>query len=347
MHRISIIDISRRWLSWQSGNVVRLLILPFTNRPWRPLQSLSAPSMSSLLNSLQLPIEVWERVIDHLPNKSWAMYSSGHRDLRACCLTCRAWVTRCRVHLFRVVVLRTSTDFHGIRRFLNASPVLWDRVEMLIIRVSPQNDDVASQSWLPLVPIHLARIIRSLKWLNLDGVDLTAVHPRFYQTYSLFQSVEHLALENVKYSQYSQLSRFVSTTSAQKVYLWNFTYVDTSNSGIVSPAGRLFIQSPILSDVSVSLSWDTLGELIRSWRFQLASENGLHIKFYAHSWTVEDGFQDLHAEVLCHISDLFARYCSLPSRSPFTVSSSFTPHDGDTVTLKRGAYQSLASREFS
>lgn len=73
-----------------------------------------------------LPVEVWERVVDHL----WEDYP----ELLACSLVCRAWLPRSRFHLLSRVLLQSRADIHSLARNLKSLDGLRDQIHTLIVR---------------------------------------------------------------------------------------------------------------------------------------------------------------------------------------------------------------------
>ncbi|KZS99554.1 uncharacterized protein LAESUDRAFT_616257, partial [Laetiporus sulphureus 93-53] len=68
----------------------------------------------------QLPIEVWENVIDHLWDKQWTLLE--------CHLVCRAWYPRSRFHLHRSIWFVSSKGVKAYAKALNQTPELSERV---------------------------------------------------------------------------------------------------------------------------------------------------------------------------------------------------------------------------
>ncbi|EPS99448.1 hypothetical protein FOMPIDRAFT_115409 [Fomitopsis schrenkii] len=74
----------------------------------------------------KLPIEVWERVMDHL----WEDYP----ELLACSLVCTAWRPRSRFHLLSRALLQSRADVYRLSRNLKSLNGLRDQIHTLIIR---------------------------------------------------------------------------------------------------------------------------------------------------------------------------------------------------------------------
>jgi len=76
--------------------------------------------------STQLPIEIWERAIDHL----WADVET----LKACTLVCRLWTPRSRFHLLGKVVLDERKQVCSLMRVARASAFHAEAVSLVVIR---------------------------------------------------------------------------------------------------------------------------------------------------------------------------------------------------------------------
>ena len=83
--------------------------LPQSRFKIRPLLLASAVSP-------QLPIEVWEDVIDHFGG-----YEA--RDLAALCLTSRAFVPRARYQMYQNIKIRSLSKLEGITQVLSHSQI--------------------------------------------------------------------------------------------------------------------------------------------------------------------------------------------------------------------------------
>ncbi|TBU48207.1 hypothetical protein BD309DRAFT_349032 [Dichomitus squalens] len=117
----------------------------------------------------RLPFELSDYIIDFLHNDAKA--------LKACALTCQAWVPAARFHLFRTIVLKTANSTTAFRRLLDKSPSLGLYVRELTaekladtvaVPVTEQPTHEPVQHTLPLAFAH----IPSLQTLSLSHLDL-------------------------------------------------------------------------------------------------------------------------------------------------------------------------------
>ncbi|KAH8091424.1 hypothetical protein BXZ70DRAFT_486189 [Cristinia sonorae] len=150
-------------------------------------------------NLAQLPVELWEIVID-------AVASDPHlnRSLRDCSLVCRSWVTRCRYHLCRRVVLASSDSLTFFAQFIKSSPDFPGRVEQ--IRVDGSFDNPTS--WISHFPVSLPRM-PNLNCVVFTSIDLTEQNVHFWRFLTLLPC-RTLKIQGVLYSQHPQISRLVS-----------------------------------------------------------------------------------------------------------------------------------------
>ncbi|KAJ3481794.1 hypothetical protein NLI96_g7416 [Meripilus lineatus] len=96
------------------------------------------------MQSCKLPIEVCERVIDHLAlsahGQMWNSYVQAIQSrptLYACLLVCRDWVHRSQLHLFRCVELRTTRGAEAFLAILARHPQRAQLVQFLTIAPFP------------------------------------------------------------------------------------------------------------------------------------------------------------------------------------------------------------------
>lgn len=135
----------------------------------------------------ELPVEVWEYVIDIIADFSfeserYPLNYGARMDLTSCYLVCRAWGPRCRLYLFREIDIVSRDSLRLLSAFLRNSPFHAGLVRTLNIRGGD-----AEQSWVPSVPLLLPKLY-NLRELSFDCVDFRRQHPRFSQLYSLFRN---------------------------------------------------------------------------------------------------------------------------------------------------------------
>lgn len=230
-----------------------------------PDLSLSAPS-SPASSGPQLPVEVCERIIDFVAGMNLHFILWGDHEmrsaLRACALTCRSWVPRSRFHLFESITVRSSSDLDAIVGRLRASPVLWDRVEELIIDVRTVP---APHWWMFCLPVRLAPMLRKLRWLTFDSIDLSIPHENFYKGLLLWRGIENLHLTDVQYTQHSQLARLISALDSEDVCISHRPGCHLSSENCRIPRGGQFrptVRCVSLRYLYLKLPWKKIRRIV-------------------------------------------------------------------------------------
>lgn len=134
--------------------------------------------------STQLPVEVWEHVIDiiaDMKDDSSSLYRENRKTLSACCLVCRAWGPRCRLYLFQQIHIVSRESLQSLSVFLWKSPFHARLVQKLQIK-----GNGADQSWIATVPAYLPKL-PNLDTLSFASTDFRRQHPSFSQLYSRFR----------------------------------------------------------------------------------------------------------------------------------------------------------------
>lgn len=133
---------------------------------------------------MSLPVEVCERIIDMLAGdySRTPMDPTTRSNLNTCRLVCRAWVPRCRLHLFDEIFVNSRDALRSLAAFLRASSFHTDRVRILRIYGGGTN-----QSWISTIPFSLPKLPR-LSRLDLIAVDFAQQPPQFYQVFSLLRA---------------------------------------------------------------------------------------------------------------------------------------------------------------
>ncbi|KAH8091419.1 hypothetical protein BXZ70DRAFT_1079838 [Cristinia sonorae] len=176
----------------------------------------------------RLPVEVWERVIDHLADDAPSRIRSS---LIACSLVCRFWVSRSRYHLCtHDINLRSNQSLLSFEQYLKSSRELPPRIFRLIISTKPGDD----QSWVSSAPIRLPKL-PNLNHLVLDCIDLSLQNVHFWRNFTLF-ACQYLELIGVRYSRHLTLSRVVSSIQPKQLRLEDLKLVEGT---ILNPGQRL------------------------------------------------------------------------------------------------------------
>ncbi|KAI0772324.1 hypothetical protein BD413DRAFT_39871 [Trametes elegans] len=112
----------------------------------------------------RLPDELCELVIDHCSRgiDTPDLISDSHSVLRACCLTCRAWLPRSRLQLYSCIRFRRHDQVDAFLETITALPFLGNHAEQL--SVSP---DIATEAYIPFARTELVQRLRRVRTLVL------------------------------------------------------------------------------------------------------------------------------------------------------------------------------------
>ncbi|KAH8091784.1 hypothetical protein BXZ70DRAFT_1040304 [Cristinia sonorae] len=164
--------------------------------------------------SIHVPTEMWEHVIDAVSASSVRQFDEARcRTLASCCLVCRTWLPRARLHLFHSVILCLHLNHQNLRTFVNGiilSPANGLLVRWLMVKARNSESPASpAGSGLSLIALQLPQRLRNLHFLALSGVDLINIHPRTYIGLSRFQNVKALVVQTSVYSRHNQVYRIV------------------------------------------------------------------------------------------------------------------------------------------
>ncbi|KZT07320.1 uncharacterized protein LAESUDRAFT_812305 [Laetiporus sulphureus 93-53] len=149
---------------------------------------------------LELPIEVWENVINHL----W----DDQRALRRCMLVCRAWYPPSLFHLRRLIRIKTVKTVMAYAKKLKRRPELSKRPYDMTIVGKYQETDLSA---LSTAAIMLARKLPRLERLTIQNSEwkLSTMHGDIFLHLSAF-SVTRLHLHIVMFPSITVLARLDS-----------------------------------------------------------------------------------------------------------------------------------------
>lgn len=172
----------------------------------------------------RLLIEILEHIVDCIALDFDPIDCPGYwtsRDvnlmLAACSLVYRALVPRCRLFLFKDVILRFPRNLTNLVLTLQKYPYLIEHIWILDIHPT----DTESQSWVTTVLLSLPITSMNLRALILSGVDFTQLHSTFYMTCTRFQETESLFLDGVRFTRSRLRTRgmYRNNVSAALVYV--------------------------------------------------------------------------------------------------------------------------------
>ncbi|KAI0713014.1 hypothetical protein C8T65DRAFT_163967 [Cerioporus squamosus] len=116
------------------------------------------PTMSTLTELPNVPLEVEENIIDQL--------SRDVESLRSCALTCHGWFPRARCHLVASIRVRSREDLYSICDYFSFNPRMATLVRNL--SVLPGKDEEAL-SLLETIPVALLSRLPKLRSYGIRG----------------------------------------------------------------------------------------------------------------------------------------------------------------------------------
>lgn len=192
---------------------------------------------------------------------------SWRRNVLACCMVHRAFMPRCRFHLYEHIKLCSGGNLTQVVHTLSQFPTLRKRVDCITIDATGSED----QSWVSSVPFCLPLTSFRLKpgILVLQGVDLSVLHPSAHQAFARVGVFSNIVLQDVRYSSYTQLVRFLTIA-----YNVRISYQPDSDHKTGEITGRLppgrsvnRLRAPYSSLLTrrftLDMSWAALGSITR------------------------------------------------------------------------------------
>ncbi|TCD67344.1 hypothetical protein EIP91_000265 [Steccherinum ochraceum] len=316
-----------------------------------------------------LPLEVCELIIDavdELDSESTFLAKFGYGRvpdrvcaLRACALTCRAWLPRARMHLQTCrpeyeTFLSTPGHLVSLVDFLRKAPQD-AKVDLtggsLIIAPSFRDD----QTWVSRMPYKLGPLLRrrsfgghTFQRLRLYQVDLSVVgtYPfKFYKSLPLIHT-RQLIIESVQYSHLSQLARMVSILNPPAALCDGWFPEEKRVRVERNPNHPVSFRGNRIEELSVPVVWADLAHC-DSWRFQTPrlSSFTVYTRWPNSGFTLDDGDNTFRS-----ISKLFSLLpatsveiqdvCEIRYRSAALELSGSKPNKLEIV-MKADAYRRL------
>ena len=216
----------------------------------------SQSASTNLPSPPQLPVEIWDRVIDFLSVQDSEFLELDRPTLVLCSLVCRAWLIRCRFLLCADVTLRSARSVASFSQCLSTSPQLCPCINHLTIGilgpgVSPGGDD-EDLRWMATVPLSLPiRDLKGLKVLHMDDFDLRGIRRESYECYSLFRPIHQVYVVGPRYDTFKTILDMATITGPSEFYVmyphyaWDTVGVDF---------GPFSLKSPHLQKAAISLS---------------------------------------------------------------------------------------------
>lgn len=328
-------------------------------------QNLRHYSMSGIISCREhdylpeLPIEVWENVIDlvrgklplfvdrpagrnrhnHVRLKQLARQTIA--ELVACSAVCRTWNTRARLYLFESITLRSGQDLLGFLHHLSNSLILRGRVRALII----SNEDSCGDSWIYRAVHCLPSRLPNAKSLTLRHINLATLHPHFMRDISLFRPLQDLYLVHAVFPRFVDLWRLVSSTRAEYVQL-------TRSCKVLEQPGSLFRRPSTLQSrmrfIWIRGAWSDMKRMSRTWDFSSPLISDVRVSILPE---YEEGLPVLRTSCIWkEILRVFRQLCATaaPERKPVWVELTWMSGQGIYVSLSRGLKgESFRSIDYS
>lgn len=296
---------------------------------------------------LSLPVELWEVVIDFVGADSHE--ETRARTLRACSLTCRAWVHRARFHLGPALITRqtiiSSPEYiSATRPILMMFPNVGDNVISLSLDASPDGDS----SWMSSAVMCLGPKMKRVENLTLRGFDFSTRHPGFYRSCSLFRPLKWLWLVFPRYSCFSDIAHLVHATSAARVDVWlrapdlslNPATHAVRERQVVPQTGRIRYPLGFVDMFGIeTIPWEHMGAVCRGWvHFTSSLGSQLSLSLTTH-WdcSPDHVFTEGDREVWSATAGLLQRGATHTSDASWVVDTGLV-----RVSIDRTAYNSTS-----
>ncbi|KAI0737235.1 hypothetical protein C8Q80DRAFT_1214347, partial [Daedaleopsis nitida] len=190
--------------------------------PFVPSSLTPSRIVMSIPYSAGLPIEVYESIIDAVydDRTSYKTFSSSRKDLRNCCLVCRAWRPRSQMRLFYAIELPDASALYALVDLLDAMPSLSAYVRILHLIGRSHHDPRSVVALFPtlLMPklprLYSLSIIRLVEQNDKGTAKIKIaagtrtfpylpIHPRFPSLFAPYSgSVRQLYLNSVSFPSY-------------------------------------------------------------------------------------------------------------------------------------------------
>lgn len=182
---------------------------------------------SHIMPDWKLPLEVCEEIIDDVAQDVWVKleppisYRSAIHDLYACSLTCRSWVPRSRINLFRRIQLSSQEQAGLLRASFDKSQRLREFVEYLCIDCLIGQGQ--SNGWIYYIFRDLPSCFPNLRRLELRN--LPFLRATFILTTSWFNNVKSLSLQHLMYQSFREAIQLVNAlTNLEELTITNCTW---------------------------------------------------------------------------------------------------------------------------
>ncbi|KAH9930250.1 uncharacterized protein B0H18DRAFT_993975 [Fomitopsis serialis] len=235
---------------------------------------------------LELPVEVWERIIDIVAteskrgdNNNWTSHP-GWGTLIACTLVCKSWYHRSWFHLHWQISVRSREQVVALSRLIRAEPHLREAVQRIAIAGGLDQD----QRRLPIP--HMATFVAMLACKLPNVKELIVRHAEWrvadIQPKSLsyvphaFQSVASLKLVNVTFASAMLFGRLVSALPA---LTWMHCVVVRCTQDEPGPVDILSPLPRTSRELSALALCEPIDPAIQAFLIRCAEEDGCQLQF--------------------------------------------------------------------
>ncbi len=150
--------------------------------------------------------------------KSSTQFWRPQRTLQNCALTCRAWVPRCQLNLFRCIIVAPTgaEQLYRLARILDDSPHLREFVHEIKVSMSKRKAEkqLIGREAFEVLPILLSGKVPALRTLRVSAVNKNAsaliLYPSFFATLPQLRSITTLELYHVTFARFGELARMLS-----------------------------------------------------------------------------------------------------------------------------------------
>jgi len=207
---------------------------------------------------MDIPVEVWERIIDIIA-------VTARTSLHSCSLVCRAWHIRSRYRLFKSIKLRNEEDIETLAG-LASTDIHLQVVERLTICGIGGFDDYRgpiphlftfAEKLLPFLPCLRVLVLRDADWGVMSGL---GVNKDIFGCLRTSSSIRQLHLDNVRISSNIVFARFVQALA----YCKQVTFSDTHVGPNGMPFKMVAIDTMSLREILGELSDGRIGSSRRS-----------------------------------------------------------------------------------
>ncbi|CCM01788.1 uncharacterized protein FIBRA_03855 [Fibroporia radiculosa] len=220
--------------------------------------SIITEKLSIQIPIIQLPVEIWDIIVDFAVAESRARFEDGQRWLQNYGGVCRAWYLRCRFHARQAISLSNKTTIHTLRliKMLKGQPEYASGIDAVCI---DRNIEVLG----PLAT-YMAQKLPRMATLDVLHCCWRTGEPRtriFHRMSATFQSMTRLRLFAVVFSSPVILARLVYSFP----HLCSLTCVAVTFEALVLVPGPLpSLEGISLQDVRVGARDDVVGLLVHS-----------------------------------------------------------------------------------